>query len=74
LGGAPLAPDQILAKVRAAAVTAQSLGLPPWRLHLDNTHQEVDPDRPLGKKQKDHPGDVRGAGKANVEESAKLLP
>jgi subtilisin family serine protease len=73
-GGAPLTADKIRKTIRRGSQIAEGLPPPPLRRDLYNDHQDIDPDRPAGKKQSDHFGDVTGVGKANVTESTKLLP
>jgi subtilisin family serine protease len=72
--GHPLTADEICARIMDGATAGQLLDPPPLRSLLYNRHQEVDPHRPPGKKQRDHFDKVIGSGKINVPESAKLLP
>jgi hypothetical protein len=74
MNGHALTADEIRTKIIAGATAGQLLNPPPFRKHITNRHQEVDPLRPVGKKQKDHFDKVIGAGKINVPESARLLP
>jgi hypothetical protein len=67
--GSALTADDVRMKIAGGAKAAQTLQPPPLRVLRPNVHQEVDPHRPVGKKQSDHFGDVIGAGKINVQES-----
>lgn len=65
-GGTPLTAQQINARIVKGATSAHSLPPPPARKLWPNHRQDVDPNRPPGKRQADHFKAVIGAGKINV--------
>jgi subtilisin family serine protease len=70
-GNAPLAVNDIRAKVIAGALAAQTRPSPPPRALLPNRHQDADDTRTI--KQEDDWADLVGAGKVNVLETLKLI-